>query len=557
MGTGRHRAFRDLNLTSPCTVAGSIHYSTASKGGIVWRSYPVPFFGSESFRFVFADTSPSRRGAATRYPLAPNQSADRGTNEASVGSALVWICRTERAVKVDAQRSQIGKHRARSPDWETSTGGQHRGPGQHGRTYVRRELQSTHRSTHARGRYPSGQGRVRRAGFTVLIGSGLGSAVSMLLTPLISRMFDPTVYGNFALITSVTSVFVGVSTFCFEVQSLRSANDGEAIGLVRLGLIVASVWGAVLTLAAWLGANLWDLDGYWLWMGLLVFLASLQLLGSAVLTRRRRYRSLAAGNFFQGASVGVLQLLLGLVSGGLGALLTGFGAARLGWLPALRNSRSEVPGIVFLWRKHRRFAALAGSSAFINSLATSTPILLVSVCYGNATVGQLAIGIRLLVTPLSVIGQSAASANIGEVSRMLRVGDDTASRLVRHGMRDLLAIGLIPCGVAGASGAWAVPFFLGREWREAGLLLAALALGALAQFVAAPFAQLLNLTGDNRLLLIWNAVRFGATILSFLLGWLAGMSSVWAVGTWSAALVLVYGVLALCVLRAINRYRPQ
>jgi O-antigen/teichoic acid export membrane protein len=302
---------------------------------------------------------------------------------------------------------------------------------------------------------------------------------------------------------------------------------------------------------------LWHLNGYWLTTGILVSLASLQLLGSAVLTRARRYRSLAAGNFVQGASLGVVQLLLGLVSAGLGALIAGFGAARLGWLPALRRSRRDIPGTSALWRDNRRFAALAGSSAFLNSLATSAPVLLVSVFYGDATVGQLAIGMRLLVTPLSIIGQSAASANIGEVSRMLRVGDDAAARLVRQGMRDLLAVGLVPCGLAGTVGAWAVPFLLGQDWHEAGLLLAVLSAGALAQFVASPFSQLLNLTGDNRRLLIWDTGRFGATVLSFCVAWAAGMSPVWAVGCCSVALVGVYCALICLILRAIGRYRAH
>ena len=104
---------------------------------------------------------------------------------------------------------------------------------------------------------PSGQGRVRKAGFTVLIGSGLGSAVSLLVTPLISRVFDPAVYGKFALITGVTSVFVGVSTFRLEVQSLRTADDAEATGLIRLGLITSCAWGAALTLVACLAVALW------------------------------------------------------------------------------------------------------------------------------------------------------------------------------------------------------------------------------------------------------------------------------------------------------------
>jgi O-antigen/teichoic acid export membrane protein len=352
-------------------------------------------------------------------------------------------------------------------------------------------------------------------------------------------------------------VFVGVSTFRLEVQSLRAVDDAEATGLIRLGFIAAAAWGVALTLVACLAVALWHANGYWLLTGILVFLGSFQLLGSAVLTRARRYRGLAVGNFVQGASLGVVQLLLGLAGGGLGALLAGFGAARLGWLPALRGPPSGRRAMAVLWRANRRFARLAGSSAFLNSLTTSAPVLLASVFYGDATVGQLAIGIRLLVTPLSIVGQSAASANLGEVSRMLRVGDDTAARLVRHGIRDLLAIGLIPCGLAGALGAWAVPFLLGKEWREAGLLLAALAAGALAQFVAAPFSQLLNLTGDNRRLLLWDAGRCGATVLTFCVVWAAGLSPVWAVVSWSVALVVLYSALARMVLRTVARYRPH
>lgn len=393
---------------------------------------------------------------------------------------------------------------------------------------------------------------VRKAGFIVLLGSGLGMGVSLLATPVITRIFDPAAYGNFALITGVTSVFVGISTFRLEIQALRVRDDAEASGLIRLGLLTSIAWGAILTLATCLARWQWEVNGFWLCTGLLVFLASLQLLGSAVLTRAREYRALALGNFIQGASLAVVQLLLGLASNGAGSLLAGFGVARLGWLPSLRSSRQGNSEVIALWRKNWRFAAVAGSSAFLNSLTTSLPVLLASAFYGNATVGQLAIGMRLLVTPLSLVGQSAASANIGEVGRMLRRGDQAATRLVRRGMRDLLAVGLIPCGVAGALGTWVVPLVLGQEWREAGLLLALLAAGSLAQFVAAPFSQMLNMTGNNRLQLLWDIGRFLATILSMSIPWALGLSPAWAVGSWSVTLLVVYGVSASLTIGAIR-----
>src|ERR1700683_1743284 len=74
-------------------------------------------------------------------------------------------------------------------------------------------------------------GGVRKAGFIVLAGSGLGTGISFLATPFISRIFAPAVYGRFAFITGVVSAFVGVSTFRLEVQALRVRDDAEATAL--------------------------------------------------------------------------------------------------------------------------------------------------------------------------------------------------------------------------------------------------------------------------------------------------------------------------------------
>ena len=398
---------------------------------------------------------------------------------------------------------------------------------------------------------PQGQGGVREAGFIILIGSGLGYGISILLTPFITRVFQPAVYGSFALITAVTSVFVGVSTFRLEVQAQRVTDDAEASGLIRLGFVASCAWAVVLTLAACLAVALWNVNGFWLSIGFLVFIASLQLLGSAVLTRARSYRNLGIANFVQGASVCIVQLCLGLVSADVGSLIAGFGASRLGWLPTLRQPRQKMPRLGALWKGNRRFAAVAGSSAFINSLTSQLPILLTSIIYGDVTVGQLAIAIRILVSPLSIVAQAASAANIGEVGRLLRLGDKTAAQVVRRGMRDLFVVGLIPCGMAAALSVWVVPFILGKNWQEAGQLLAVLAAGTLAQFVAAPFAALLSMTGNNPTLLKWDTSRCVATILSLCIPWALGLSVLWAIGSYSVAFVVIYSALAWLTIRAV------
>lgn len=394
----------------------------------------------------------------------------------------------------------------------------------------------------------------RRAGLIVLAGSAAGFGINLLLTPVLSRLFSPDRFGFFSTITAVTSVFVGVSTFRLEVLSQRTPDDAEAAQLRRLGLVMASAWGLALTIvaAAWMLVG--NVSAWWLAAGVLVTIASLQLIGSAGLTRTRSYRALAISNFVQGAGTGAVQIVLGWLVGGAGSLLAGFGAARLVWLRSTRIKGHAEEGLRQLWQRSRRFAAVSGGSALINSLAGQLPILLSTTLFGHAEAGYLAMAVRILVAPLGIVSQAAASANIGEVGNMLREGSPDAPRVVVRSMRDLLLLGVIPCVAVGGLAIWLVPVVLGSTWAPTGTIMAVLAIGSLAQFVGSPFSQLLNLTGHNRRLLAWDVSRLLLIGISFgVVGRLAGLIA--AVAAYSGILVVLYALLIAIVVSAVRAPR--
>jgi len=393
---------------------------------------------------------------------------------------------------------------------------------------------------------------IRGAGTTILAGSALGFGITFLLTPAISRTYAPEVYGTYATITATASVFIGASTLRLEVKSQRVAEDAEAAALRRMALHASLVWMGLLTLVSAIAVLVWGASPWWLTLGPLVALASLQLIGTAALTRARQYRRLALFNFVQGAGLGVTQVCLGISSAAVGSLIAGFAIARLGWLTAIRRGKAERPPVKNLWSRTRRFAAFAGSSALVNSLAGQLPVLLISAMYGATTVGQFAMATRLLISPLSIVGQAVAAASIGEVGKLLREGDPSAARVVRRSMRDLFAVGVVPCAIAGILGIWATSLFLGSVWRDAGVMVALLSAGALAQFAVGPFSQLLNLAGANRALLAWDGARFAAILLSFVVPWWLQLPMSWTIGAYSIILVVLYLILARLAVRAVE-----
>ena len=401
-------------------------------------------------------------------------------------------------------------------------------------------------------------GLAGRAGFTILLGSAGGFGLALILTPVISRLYAPSVFGTFAVVTALVAVFVGLSTFRLEVLAQRSVDDAEAERLLHLAVLTALGWGVAVGLVSGVVVLVTDVGAYLLTTGPLVTIASLQLVGSARLTRERRYRELAGLNFAQGAGTAVLQVVAGWIAGTAGSLIAGFAAARLVWLTAVRGlsqawrtRHAYRRSLTSMWRKSRRYAAVSGCAAAINSVGSQLPLLLSSLLFGQAEVGFLAMAIRLLVAPMAIVGQAAAVASVGEIGQLLRQQDPAAPTMVCRGMWYLLALGALPCAAASVVGPWLVPWLLGPEWAQTGHLLFWLALGTLAQFAVAPFSQMLNLTGHHAWMLCWDACRLLVVGLAMTLPAAFGQPLDVAVAAYSLSSVVLYAILGFVCTRAV------
>lgn len=392
----------------------------------------------------------------------------------------------------------------------------------------------------------------RRAGLTVLMGSAAGMGVALALTPVLSRLVTPGVFGTFMTLSAVASVFVGMSTMRLETAGHIEEHDHEAANAFSLGLTIAVGLGAIITLVTWLGWLMDVLPGIAIAIGPMVVLASTQLIGTASLVRRRRYAVLARSNFVQGGGMAIAQTGLAAISPTVGSLLGGYLLARLTWiryLPRLLWRRAEV---TLTWSRHRAYALTAGGSAGINSLGGQVPVLAPALFFGDQAAGWFAMAVRILVSPLSVVGQAAAAAAVGEISDAMRTNDGRSRVVFRRGVRDLTIIGAVPALGAAFLGSAIVPLLLGSEWKESGTIVSMLALGVWAQFAVSPFSQVLNLSGHSWRLLCWDVGRLTLMVGSFAIPSLLGGGLATAAASYSATLIVLYIAMARMCDRALT-----
>lgn len=379
---------------------------------------------------------------------------------------------------------------------------------------------------------------MRRSTSTIMLGTLAGNGMAWALNFVLARIFTNETFGFAAVAIATASIFIGVSTFRLEVLSQRVADDEEAHLLLSAALGLSLWWGVGLTVAAGVAVAL-GAAAYWAVLGLMVMGGSLQLVGAATMTRRRRYKRLAWTNLQQTAGMGILQVLLGCFSAGVVSLLAGFAIARVVWWPTLMRLRPTLTPWRLLTRSHRRFARIAGSSAVLNALASQSSILLVGIFYTSADTGNYAMAVRILGVPLAVLSQAVAAAAIGEIGSLVRARTQWYPTVLQT-MKVLLMIGAVICGAAFLLAEWLAPSLLGPNFEGAGQVIAILALGSWLQFAISPFSQLLNLTESHRSLLIWDISRLILLSLAWVVPGVLGAPLTVTLVLYSVAMTVVY-----------------
>lgn len=356
-----------------------------------------------------------------------------------------------------------------------------------------------------------------RAGMLIVLASVAGYGVTLAATPLLSRLVHPEVFGQFAIMLAIASSMVGAASLRLEVLSLGEPDDeraGELRVLALRSVLLFGITAALVAIVFWVATG----SRVGLWVPAIILMGSVPSIALAKLQRERRYKAIAADTFVQGAGLGIFQLGFAWLSPTVASLAAGYALSRSALLrhvdvrSLFRRSRGS------LWASYRAKARQAGTSAFINNLAGQLPLLLTGAVFSPSLAGILAMGLRVFVSPLSVVGRAAAHLSMGEITLLMRNrrGGGNAAKALLKGMGSLsLLVAPILIGAL-TMGPYVVALVLGEGWAESGDVVRALALGASFQFVVSPFSQLLNVGGASSWLLKWDLARLVGVSMIFL-----------------------------------------
>ena len=401
-------------------------------------------------------------------------------------------------------------------------------------------------------------------------GTALAQGLTLLVLPLLTRLYTPADFGVLAVYTSILGIITTVASLKFELAIPLAKDRQTAAHLLTLSLGVTLVMACVTALLTWamgdrlivwtktpqLAPFLWLLPLGMLNIGMYqafnywaIYKQSFGIIARTKLEQGLAQSATQVGLGFFG--VAPLGLLIGQLFGqGAGT----FSLARSAWREDKRFFEAVQPdGVKQVTRRYRRFPLISSGSALLNSAGLQLPALLLAALYDPQIVGWFALSERVIRLPLSFVGQSVAQVYLGEASRLALSDPHKLKMLFRKMTRNLFLVGLIPLGSIALLAPWLFQLVFGEEWQTAGRFVQILSLMFLMRFVVAPLSQTLNILERQDVQLIWDVCRLALVGLAFYLANVLQQEALQAITFYAVAMTLAYIALYVLTARVLSR----
>ena len=371
-------------------------------------------------------------------------------------------------------------------------------------------------------------------GVAVLVsGSVLGSALALLASPFLTRLFSPEDFGIFAIFNSILEIFGVIACWRYQLAIPLPKDDQTAGDLVLLCMNVLGFMVFVMSVGIIFGGD-WFLafiqaealrPYVWYLPLTLFFMGGIQVFNHVAI-RRKNFEAIAKATLSQEGGTVLVQLLMGILNFGPVGLVVGKTLGQIvGFFHLVKTLLSER---IFSFTKgnrsqlretalqYKRFPIYSTWSGLFNTVSKSLPVLLLAFYFGPAIAGFFALSRRVLQTPMDLIGQAIAKVFFSEASEAIRAGkiksltERVFVRLLQFGIPLILIIGLAAPEV--------FTLVFGKTWREAGVYTQWLAPFIFFVFITTPMGTLPSVLGKQKQELVFQTILLMGRIASLMVG---------------------------------------
>jgi O-antigen/teichoic acid export membrane protein len=369
---------------------------------------------------------------------------------------------------------------------------------------------------------------------TLISGTTLAQAFSVLIYIILSRIYTEDDFGVFGLYMNILNITVIFSTAKYELAILLPKSERESINLLGLtGLISVGVSLLLLLIvipmndliSGWLGSEKISTWLYFIPLSTLMvgWFTSFRNFSN----RQKRYKLIAGANIGQSISNSLLKLGLGLLIAGAAGLIFGviFGQV-VGFLIFFvihwRFNGSKVSWISWkemmrLGRKYSLFPKYNMWQGLINNFSGAFPVFILSSFFSTATAGLYTFGYMILYRPVNLVANAFYQVMFQRFVEKKHVNSSIRPDVLLFLKRTSQVL-LLPFLVAAIFFPEIFGFIFGDKWIEAGKYAQVLLPWIFMTSLVMPLSFIPDLYKKQRVAMIIDAVKLVARLAGLAVG---------------------------------------
>lgn len=362
---------------------------------------------------------------------------------------------------------------------------------------------------------------------TLIFGSVAGQAFPIILSPVLTRLYDPSEFGSFAIFFGIVSILVIAGTARYELAVLLPKKNKNAFGVLNLTFISLAITCAIFHLIFFIIQECFS--NFEILLKLIA--PSIFLMGSyqalyCWFNRQESYKNLAIAKFLQNFCMIFFQisyvLLLpysksdGLVYGFIFGQFVSFLylAIIMRAKYSVAISLSRLKRLALLYKNFPKFLIFSHT---LNSLSRQLPIFSFTYLYGALFSGYYLLLQRVIGSPVSVVGSSIGDVFTQKASKNYALHGECHAVYLST-LKNLIFISAIPFIIFFFSAPVIFPLIFGEKWSDAGYYAQILTPMFFMQFVTSPLSNMFQISNKQKQDMNWNMALFLALSGSILLG---------------------------------------
>lgn len=322
---------------------------------------------------------------------------------------------------------------------------------------------------------------------TLASGSLIAQVITILVSPITTRIFSPEELGTYTLITTAVGMFGPVICLRYDLAIVTEKTDKKALAILKLSVIISFIISLLVSIGYFIYFQLNQVYNSLTYTVVILFILLLTTGLTNALTsynnRNKQYKLMTSVYVIRTTAQNILMVMSGMLKTGVLGLLS---SQVFSQLLGIRKQSEELlqykrelkkinkKDMADVAKKYRKQLLYSTPASFANSFSYSSINIFISSLFNNAILGYYSISYRVLGLPLNIISSNVSKVFFKDASREYHEKGSFRRSLMRTTsflsvIAIVMVVGLI------LFSPFAFRIFFGAEWEQAGIYVQILA----------------------------------------------------------------------------------